>query len=442
MVQAVRNALLLPDLRRKIFFTLLILVVFRAVSQIPVPTADANVLSDFLQGNLTNSDVLVFLDLLSGGALLQFSVLSMGVYPYITASIIIQLLTPMVPALEELSKEGEQGRNKLNQYTHYLTVPIAALQAYGQVIIVQQAFPGIIPGFGSDFMITVTTIVAMTAGCMFAVWLGELITEQGIGNGISIIIFGGIVTELPSRIWQFVRLGEYTTLVIFTIITIITIFVIVVVNEGQRRIPVQYAKRVRGNRVYGGQSTHIPLKVNSTGMIPLIFAQSIMIFPGAIASFFATSTTPIVASISQFVVEWFSPQTTLQAWPYWLTYFLMVVLFTFFYTDILFRQQRLAENLQRQGGYISGMRPGRTTEVHLTTIMRRITLVGALFLGGVAILPWIVQLFPGLNNSAGGSAESLLITSAGLLIVVGVALDTMRQLESQLLMRHYEGFIK
>ena len=397
MVQAVRNAFLLPDLRRKIVFTLLILVVFRATSQIPVPTVDGNVLADFLSGNLANSELLGFLDILSGGALLQFSVLSMGVYPYITASIIMQLLTPMIPALEELSREGEQGRNKINQYTHWLTVPLGALQAYAQVIIVQQGFPGIVPGFGSDVFVTLTTILAMTAGCMFAVWLGELITEQGIGNGISIIIFGGIVTELPSRIWQFARLGEYGTLFIFAIITILTIFVIVVVSEGQRRIPVQYAKRVRGNRVYGGQSTHVPLKVNSTGMIPLIFAQSIMIFPSAIASFFALSETAFVARTAQFVVDWFSPTINLQAWPYWITYFLMVVLFTFFYTDVVFKQQRLAENLQRQGGYISGLRPGKATESYLTAVIRRITLVGALFLGIIAILPWIVQLFPRLE---------------------------------------------
>ncbi len=441
MIEAIRNAFLLPDLRRKVVFTLLILLVYRAATQIPVPTVDANVLAQFLGEGATNSRVLDVLNLLSGGALLQFSILSMGVYPYITASIIMQLLTPMLPALEELSKEGEQGRNKINQYTHWLAVPLAALQAYGQVIIVQNIFPGIIDGFGSDWLVTMTTIISMTAGCMFAVWLGELISEQGIGNGISIIIFGGIVVELPRRIVQFIELEQYVTLIVFIVITIITVLVIVMINEGQRRIPVQYGKRVRGNKVYGGQSTHIPLKVNSTGMIPLILAQSIMIFPSSIASFFATSDTAFVALISQFVVDWFSPETNWQAWPYWLTYFLMVALFTFFYTDILFRQQRLAENLQRQGGFISGIRPGKATETYLTGIIRRITLVGALFLGGIAILPWIVQLFPGLG-SAGGGTETLLITSTGLLIVVGVALDTMKQLESQLLMRRYEGFIR
>ena len=446
MLQAVRNAFLLPTLRRKIVFTLLILIIYRIASQVPIPNVNQTALNALTSGasSAAGFEIFQFLNLLSGGALLQFSVLAMGVYPYITASIIMQLLTPMIPALEELSKEGEQGRNKINQYTHWLAVPLAALQAFGQVSIAQQAFPGVIENFGFQFdpLGTLATIVAMTAGSMFAVWLGELITEQGVGNGVSIIIFGGIVAELPGQIWRFIALGDYVSLAIFVVVTVITLAVIVFVTEGQRRIPAQYGKRVRGNKVYGGQSTHIPLKVNSAGMIPLIFAQSILIFPSSVAGFFVQSSNTIVSSISLFVVNNFSPSP--EAWPYWITYFAMVVLFTFFYTDIIFRQQNLAENLQRQGGFIPGMRPGKTTETYLVSVMRRITLVGAVFLGSVAILPWVVQLFMRLMSISGTSntTGTLLVSSTGLLIVVGVALDTMKQLEAQLLMRRYEGFIK
>jgi len=457
-IDSLKNALLLPDLRRKIVFTLLILVIYRGVSQIPVPTADPSVLQRFLSEGLANQqgrELVEFMNLLAGGALLQFSVLAMGVYPYITASIIMQLLTPMVPHLEELAKEGEQGRNRITQYTYWATVPLAMVQSIGQVVLIENAFPGIIPGFlstsGSSFfspenlnalLVTLVTIFSMTAGSMFAIWLGELITERGIGNGVSIIILGGIVTDLPRRIWQLIELGDYVTLIIFTFITFLTIIGIVVFSEGQRRIPVQYGKRVRGTKVYGGQSTHIPLKVNSSGMIPLIFAQSLMIFPGSMAAFFASpsldGSTSALTNIATFMVTYFSP--TLDAWPYWLLYFVLVVLFTFFYTDVTFKNQRLAENLQRQGGFIPGLRPGKITNDYLVLILRRITLIGALSLGIVAVIPWIVQRFfvssslPGINT--------LLINSASLLIVVGVALDTMKQLESQLLMRNYEGFIR
>lgn len=448
MLQAVRNAFLLPSLRRKIVFTLLILIVYRIASQIPIPNVNHEALNALTSsGGGAGFEVFEFLNLLSGGALLQFSVLAMGVYPYITASIIMQLLTPMIPALEELSKEGEQGRNKINQYTHWLAVPLAALQAFGQVSIAQQTLPGVIENFGFQFdpLSTLATVVAMTAGSMFAVWLGELITEQGVGNGVSIIIFGGIVAELPGQIWRFIALGDYITLLVFIAVTIVTLTVIIVVTEGQRRIPVQYGKRVRGNKVYGGQSTHVPLKVNSSGMIPLIFAQSILIFPSSVAGFFVQSQNSVVSSIAFFIANNFSPRP--EAWPYWITYFLMVVLFTFFYTDIIFKQQNLSENLQRQGGFIPGMRPGKTTETYLVTVMRRITLVGAVFLGGVAILPWIVQILMGTFGVGGASSgdnisRTLLVSSTGLLIVVGVALDTMKQLEAQLLMRRYEGFIK
>ncbi|MCB0167889.1 MAG: preprotein translocase subunit SecY [Anaerolineae bacterium] len=440
MLEAVRNAFTLPDLRRKIVFTLLILVVYRAGAHVPVPGVDGTALQNFLQSGSDGSTIVQFLNLLSGGALANFSIMAMGVYPYITASIIMQLLTPLIPQLQELSKEGEQGRNKINMYTHWLTVPLALLQAYGQVFFIQSSVPGILTnfGFGVDPLTTIAVLVSMTAGTMVAVWLGELITEQGVGNGVSIIIFGGIVAQMPNQIARFVSRQEWGHLLLFAIITVLTIAVIAFVQEGQRRIPVQYGKRVRGTKVYGGQSSHIPMKVNSAGMIPLIFAQSIMIFPSAVAASFTVSDNAFIRNVATGVVTWFSPNP--QSWPYWILYFLMVVGFTYFYTDVIFKQQNLADNLQRQGGFIPGIRPGKRTESYLNSVLQRITLVGALMLGGVAILPWLVNLIPGVSQS-GSQTQALLITSTGLLIVVGVVLDTMKQLEAQLLMRNYEGFI-
>ena len=440
MLEAIRNAFALPDLRRKIVFTLLILIAYRAAAHVPVPGVDTAALQQFLQSGSQGSTIVQFLNLLSGGALVRLSVMAMGVYPYITASIIMQLLTPLIPQLQELSKEGEQGQNKINMYTHWLAVPMAFLQGYGQIVFIQSSIPGVIPNFGFnvDPLATIATLLTMTAGTMVAVWLGELITEQGVGNGVSIIIFGGIVAQIPSQIGNFISRQEWLNLVLFAIITVLTIAVIAFVQEGQRRIPVQYGKRVRGTKVYGGQSSHIPLRVNSAGMIPLIFAQSIMIFPSAVASYFQFSDIPFVAGLANGVVRWFSPNPT--SWPYWILYFLMVVGFTYFYTDVIFKQQNLAENLQRQGGFIPGLRPGKRTELYLNTVLQRITLVGALMLGGVAILPWLVNIVPGIGQS-GSQTQALLITSTGLLIVVGVVLDTMKQLEAQLLMRHYEGFI-
>ena len=435
MIEAIRNAFTLPDLRRKIIFTLLILIVYRAAASVPVPGVNVEALTNFLQSGAQGSTIVQFLNLLSGGALTRMSVLAMGVYPYITASIILQLLTPLIPQLQELQKEGEQGRNKITMYTYWLTVPLSMIQAYAQVILIQNSIPGMMDNFGFaiDPMATVAALVTMTAGTMIAVWLGDLITEQGIGNGVSIVIFGGIVAQIPNQIGVFISRQEWWNLILFSIITVLTIGVIVIVQEGQRRIPVQYGKRVRGTKVYGGQSSHIPLRVNSAGMIPLIFAQSLMIFPSALANSFRFSASPFVAGTADFIVNYFSPS----GWPYWVFYFLMVVGFTYFYTDVIFKQQNLSDNLQRQGGFIPGMRPGKRTEVYLNTVLQRITLVGALLLGGVAVLPWLVHVF----TQSDTQTQSLIITSSGLLIVVGVVLDTMRQLEAQLLMRHYEGFI-
>jgi len=340
--------------------------------------------------------------------------------------------------LERLAQEGEAGRAKLNRYTYYVAIPLSALQGYTQSQILQTQ--GVITNFGlsgETLLPTIATVFTLTAGTMFAIWLGELITEQGIGNGLSVIIFGGIVSRIPQRIAA-LWISDKPGLIAFFVIMAITVAVIVIVQEGQRRIPVQYGKRVlamRGSRlrIAGGQSTHIPLRVNAAGMIPLIFAQSLLMLPGVIASYLVSSSNQTVSSIASTIYRAFGGQGN----AYYIMYFLMVVGFTYFYTAMIFEQQNLPENLKRQGGFIPGIRPGKRTADYLNGVMRRITLVGAVFLAVVAVLPWIVDILGVVENPG-----MMLITSSGLLIVVGVVLDTMKQLEAQLLMRHYEGFIK
>jgi len=436
MVEAVRNVFALADLRRKLLITIGILVIYRMAAHVPVPGVDPEALKSVLDPGSASGGVgqlVGLLDLLSGGLVANFSVMAMGVYPYVTASIIFQLLVPIIPRLEELQKEGEAGRNKLNQYQYYLTVPLAALQAVGQIRLLESGTSQpIIQNFGFN-LTGVTTVVTMTAGTMFAIWLGELISEQGIGNGLSIVIFGGIVARMPQNIVNIYSREGFGGLLLYLGIMVVTILVIVVVQEGQRRIPVQYGKRVRGRRIYGGQATHIPLRVNTAGMIPLIFAQSFLTFPAIIAQFFANPATQ-QKNLANYISDLFSGQIV---W-YWPMYFLTVVAFTYFYTDVMVQQQDLPGSLQRQGGFIPGIRPGKRTADYINGVMRRITLVGALFLGGVAVLPGVIGILrgdPSVNTT-------MLISSAGLLIVVGVVVDTMRQLEAQLLMRHYEGFIK
>ncbi len=440
MLQAVSNAFKLPDLRRKIFLTLGVLLVFRLASHIPVPGVDPTRLATLFQG----SQLLGLLNMLSGGAMQHFSVMAMGVYPYITASIVITLLTPIIPGLEDLSKEGEAGRNKINQYTLLLTIPLAFLQAFSQASLLASGGQSVISRFGfsaANWLPTLSTLITLTAGTMFAVWLGEFIDEQGVGNGISIIIFGGIVAGIPGQLQRLLAVGSWigpVLVLMFTVVTLVTVVGIVVIQEGQRRIPVQYAKRVRGTKVYGGQSTHIPLQVNAAGMIPLIFAVSILMLPGIVASYFQFSSTAWVATVAQTVFRAFSSEGNF----YWIAYFLLVIGFTYFYTDVIFQQQNLAENLQRQGGFVPGIRPGKRTAEYLNGVLQRITLVGAIFLGVVAILPWLVRPLTLALTGTTTHANEMLIGSTGLLIVVGVVLDTMKQLEAQLLMRHYEGFIR
>ena len=426
MLKAVSNALKLPDLRRKLVFTFVVLVVFRLAAHVPVPGINPEGLRKIFEAN----QLLGLLDMFSGGAMSNFSVMAMGIYPYITATIIFQLLQPLIPALAELAKEGEAGRNKLNQYMLFLTIPLAAAQGYAQGTLLQRGGALINFGFGRTTLLpTLATLVTLTAGTMFAIWLGELIDEQGIGNGISLIIFSGVVSDIPGRVGTLI-LGNPLGLFFFALVTVVTIVGIVFMQEGQRRIPVQYAKRIRGTKVYGGQSTHIPLQVNSAGMIPLIFAVSIMLLPGVVASYVVDSQVAWLARTAQVVSKAFDSQGNI----YWVLYFALVVGFTYFYTEIIFEQQNLADMLQRQGGFVPGIRPGKPTSSYLSGVIRRITFAGALFLGIIAILPFLVRGVVGTGQ--------MLVTSTGLLIVVGTILDTMKQLEAQLLMRHYEGFIK
>jgi len=441
MIEALRNALRLADVRNKLLITGLILVIYQFAAHVPVVGVDRTALQQVLESN--SGGFIGVLNLLSGGAVQNFSVIANGVYPYITASIIFQLLIPIVPALEQMQREPG-GQERLQRYQYYLAIPMAILQSVGQIQIFSSlgsggTFTPIIPNFGIDPVLTVAVVVTMTAGTMFAIWLGELITEQGIGNGLSIIIFSGIVAQAPGRLIQLANSSTHAPfdLGLFVVITVLSLVAIIFIQEGVRRVPVQYGKRVRGRKQYGGASSHIPMRVNPVGMIPLIFAQSIITFPAIIANLFPEG------AVGDYITNTFGQQNGLG---YWLTFFLLVVGFTFLYTDIMVLNQNLAEQLQRNGGFIPGIRPGKRTQEYIQNVTRRITLVGALFLGVIAIVPGLVQVlngfvFPAETVNTQLNAASVL-SGSGLIIVVGVVIDTMRQLEAQLVMRNYEGFMR
>ncbi len=427
LLQAMFDAFSLPDLRRRILLTLGILVVFRFIAHVPLPGVDLQALEELFAQN----QLLGMLDLFSGGAMRQMSVAAMGVYPYITASIIMTLLVPVIPRLQRLSQEGESGRHKINLITHWFTIPLAGLSGYGQVVYLQRQ--GVFSTV--DVLPMVTIVLSMIAGTIFLVWLGELITEYGIGNGISIIIFGGIVAGYGDMIirGRLAAMANPWGLIFYVIIALATVVFIVIFTEAHRRIPVQYARSVfKGGRMYRQSgSTHIPLRVNTAGMIPLIFAMSIVMFPGIIASYFASAGEP---NFANYIMEWFNPSTAMPVGLfYWGLYFILTVAFAFFYTMVMFQQQDLPNVLQRQGGFVPGIRPGKNTANYLNHVIKHITWAGALFLALVAIMPFIGREITGVD---------LQLSSMGLLIVVGVALDTMKQMEAQLVMRRYEGFIK
>jgi len=423
MLEKVIQVFKIKELRNKIFFVLGILVVFRLAANIPVPGVNVDQLRQFFD----NNQFFGLLNLFSGGGLRNISIVMLGVGPYLTASIIVQLLTMIVPRLEQIYKEeGEAGRQKFNMWTRWITVPLAAMQTFGMVKLFQSQ--GIFSAL-SGFQLA-TIIIIATAGTVFLMWLGELITEKNIGNGVSIIIFAGIVAGLPTSLTQLFAVWDPSKLFLyigFLIFGIAVIAAVVFVTEGQRDIPGSYAKRVRGNRIYGGTSTHLPLRVNQAGVIPIIFAMSIMLFPGMIANFFVNSNSAAVASIAVSVANLFKNQIF-----YGSIYFILVVAFTYFYTAVTFDPHQISENLQKQGGFVPGIRPGPNTSEYLARVLNRITLAGALFLGLIAVLPFVVQ---GLTN-----IQSLTIGGTGLLIVVAVVIEIMKQLESQMIMRDYEGF--
>lgn len=441
MIEALRNGFKLPDLRRRLLYTMLILIIFRLASNIPVPGVDRIALKQMFDSATSISPLIGLLDLLSGGAVSQFSILAAGVYPYVTASLIVQLLLPIFPKWEQSIKDaGDEGQRKMNQWVFFATVPLAALQAFAQAQLfkINAGSSGldILPNFGwgpGQILPTLSLMFTMTAGTMFAVWLGELISEQGIGNGLSLIIFGGIVSRIPANINNISKLDGIVGVLFFVALTVITMLFVVFIQDGERRIKVQYGKRVRGMKVYGGGTSYIPLKVNTAGMIPLIFAQSILAFPAVIAQLFTGSTTPWIKNIALAITNFPVKDNLFQTILYPIIYFGMVAGFTYFYTFVMIEQQNLPEMLQKQGGFIPGVRPGKKTEDFLLGVYQRITLVGAVFLGLIAVLPYLVGLF---------MKSPMLIQSSGLLIVVGTVMDTVRQLEAQLLMRNYEGFLR
>ncbi|MFH1925460.1 MAG: preprotein translocase subunit SecY [Chloroflexota bacterium] len=427
LLQAMLDAFSLPDLRRRILITIGILVIFRFIAHVPLPGVDQSALQSLFERNA----LLGMLDMFSGGALRRLSVAAMGVYPYITASIIMMLLVPVIPRLNALSREGESGRNKINLITHWMVVPLASVQGYGQLVYLQRE--GVLSSAAPLPMVSM--VLSMVAGTIFLVWLGELITEYGIGNGISIIIFGGIVSQLPEMIGQgFLARENFAGLSAYLIIVVLTIMVIVIFTEAHRRIPVQYAKSVfRSGRMYRQSgTTHIPLRVNAAGMIPLIFAMSIVLFPGIVASYFSN---PVEPNFADWVMRLFNPNAALPLGLfYWGLYFAMAMAFAFFYTMVIYQQQDLPGVLQRQGGFVPGIRPGKNTQSYLNGVINRITWGGALFLACIAVMPFAARHIT--------DVQVIQLSSLGLLIMVGVVLDTMKQLEAQLVMRRYEGFIR
>ena len=442
MWERLRSVWTVPDLRNKILFTLGMLLIFRILAHITVPLTAAeqqNLLKLFATSGGNNlGQLLGLLDVFSGGSLQTFSIVAFGVYPYITATIVMQLLQPIVPALQNLSQQGEAGRLRFSQITRIIAVPLAFLQALGQTAIYVKA--GVLDAnsfglFGPNWLETLAILMSLTTGTMILVWIGELITENGIGNGISLIIFAGIVSRIPQLISQGYLAATSTTgsvisIAVFGVIGLLTIIGIVYIYLGQRRVPVQYpTKRMvgRGMLVGSAQTTYIPMQVNSAGMIPIIFAQSMLIFPAVLSQYLVTSNVSWLASVAQWVGTYLANSTL---WYYWAIFFVLVFAFTYFYAYVVWQQQNIPENLQKQGAFIPGYRPGEPTSKYLTTILNRITLAGALFLGIVAVLPFFAKV--------GGNQ---LLSAAALLIVVGVVLDTIRQLEAQMVMRNYSGFL-
>lgn len=421
----IKNIIKDPALKKKILFTLFIFLIFRIFAFVPVPAVDLAKLRAFFN----QSQFLSLLDIFSGGTLINFSIMALGLGPYINASIILQLLTALIPKLELLSKEGEYGRSKINQYTRFLTIPIAVAQAIGMYVLLKNQ--KLISTLG--FVEFLSFILTITAGTFILMWFGELISEFGLGNGVSILIFAGIIGRLPvvaGQTFSIVNQEIILNILIFLVLSIVVIGGIVFINEAVRKIPVYYAKRIKGNRVYQAATNYLPLKLNQAGVIPIIFAVSFVLFPQLIGNFFVYSKSPILANIASFLVKLFNPA----GFFYNFFYFLLVVGFTFFYTVVVFNPKKIADEIQKHGGFIPGIRPGLATKEHLEKILYRITVVGAVFLGIIAILPAILSTVTGLT--------SLVIGGTGILIVVSVILETFKTVESQLVMRSYDKYAK
>ncbi|HWQ89070.1 MAG TPA: preprotein translocase subunit SecY [Desulfitobacteriaceae bacterium] len=427
IIDSLKNAWKVADLRRKIGFTLLMFLIFRIGAHIPIPFVNHETLKQMMG----SGGVFDFFDTFSGGSFKRLTVFALSITPYITASIILTLLTIVIPHLERLSKEGDYGRKKITQYTRYGTVVLGFIQGFGLTFGLRGALN--VPAGVSPWLLYLLVALVLTAGCAFLMWLGESITEKGIGNGISLIIFAGIVSRVPDAIkylWGLLRVNEISPLTVISLVVIVILVIagVVFVQEGQRRIQVQYAKRVVGRRVYGGQSSHIPLKVNQAGVIPVIFAVSLLAFPQSIVTWIPNS------SFALFVNQWFSMNGTLKSIPYLLLYAILIMFFTYFYTAVTFNPVDVADNLKKYGGFIPGLRPGRPTADYISKVLSRTTFAGGLFLAAIAVLPSLVIGLTGLKNIYFGGTS--------LLIVVSVALETMKQLESHLMQRHYQGFMK
>lgn len=433
MMDSVQSIFKIPELKRKLLFTFLIIIVYRIGGHVPIPGVNAQALIDYFEQS--QRGLLGLYDLFAGGAFKRATVFALGIMPYISASIILQLLGAVIPYFQKLQREGEQGRKKITQYTRYGTVLISVMQATGVSIFLERIGASttgqlVVPYPGMGFRLM--TMLTLTAGTVLIMWLGEIITEKGIGNGISLIIFVGIIARFPNSIideFQQVVSGNRTLLTEAALLTVfvITVAGTILLTQGTRKIPVQYAKRVVGRKVYGGQSTHIPLRVNTAGVMPIIFAQSILFIPQTIGQFFPNSE--FMASMNRMF--------DYQSFAYWLMYSVMIVFFTYFYTAIAFNPVDVADNMKKQGGFIPGVRPGKKTSEFIDNILTRITLPGSIFLAIIAIMPYIVTRFTNV-----GYDFSSFYGGTSLLIVVGVVLDTLQQIESHLLMRHYDGFLK
>lgn len=412
----------LPDLRKRILYAIALLVIVRLLAHVPLPGVNIEELRNFFGRN----QIFGLLNMFSGGSMQNFSIIMMGVGPYITASIIFQLLEMVVPSIEELRKEGESGQEKINRWTRLLTVPLGVIESFGMLTILKSQ--GLISGWTPAQLALM--VISITGGTILVMWIGELISENGIGNGVSLIITLGIIAGMPTQVRNTLAVldtSKIASLIIYGVIAIAVIILIVLVNEGRRQIPVSYARRIRGLKAYGGVDTHLPIRVNTAGVIPIIFAMSIMLFPSVASKYLTQAKSEWLVSAATWISNLFTNNLF-----YGIVYFVLVIAFTFFYTGIVLKPQQIAENLQKQGGFIPGVRPGSETETYLTKIISRVNLTGALFLGVIAVLPFIVQALTHINT--------LVVGGTGVLIMVSVIIETMRQIQAQLLTRQYEAY--